>query len=298
MKRRNFLQSFPLAFSFAAAGRGLLDERLAQWPLSQDVEDAVLCKKKFDIAISLGLQHQPVGDVVVEVGKTFLGTEYVANALEAPGDEHLVINMRGLDCVSFYENALVLARCLKKGKTMFEDYKTELQFIRYRDGVINGYPSRLHYTSDYFYDNDKKGVWKLMSKEIGGVPFKKKLNFMSTHPDSYRQIRENPDFKKVIEGQEQEISKRDTYYVPKTKIAEISKFIQNGDILGMTTDIDGIDTSHTGIALRVNGEVHLMHAPLAGKKVLISDKTLADYVAANKRQTGIMVARPLEPASS
>ncbi|MGB2867241.1 MAG: N-acetylmuramoyl-L-alanine amidase-like domain-containing protein [Bacteroidota bacterium] len=298
MKRRNFLQSIPLAFSFAAVGRNLLAENSSRPFFLQDDEDAILCKKKFDIALSLGLQHQPIGDVVVEVGKTFLGTEYVANALEVPGDEHLVVNMRGLDCVSFYENALVLARCLKKGKTTFEDYKAELQFIRYRGGVIDRYPSRLHYTSDYFYDNDKRGVWKLMSKEIGGVPFKKKLNFMSTHPDSYQQIRENPDFKKIIEQQEQEISKRDTYYIPKTKIAEISKSIQNGDILGMTTDIEGIDTSHTGIALRLNGEVHLMHAPLAGKKVLISDKTLADYVAANKRQTGIMVARPLEPASS
>ncbi len=72
-------------------------------------------------------------------------------SLEKDGDEQLVINLTGLDCTTFLENSLALARCIKKGTTSFEDYLEELQFIRYRDGVIDGYTSRLHYFSDWIY---------------------------------------------------------------------------------------------------------------------------------------------------
>ncbi|MBI3788793.1 MAG: DUF1460 domain-containing protein, partial [Ignavibacteriales bacterium] len=194
------------------------------------------------------------------------------------------------------ENALVLARCIKKNKMTFDDYKAELQFIRYRGGKIEGYPSRLHYTSDYMYDNEKKKVWKLMAKDLGGVAFTKKVGFMSTHPDSYRQIKENPAFAKVIAAQEQEINAREKFYIPKENVEKIVGKIMPGDILGMTTDMDGLDTSHTGIAIREDGVTKLMHAPLAGKQVLISDSALPEYLARNKRQTGIMIARPMEPA--
>ncbi|MBI3586194.1 MAG: DUF1460 domain-containing protein [Ignavibacteriales bacterium] len=259
-------------------------------------DDAMLCSKKFEIAVSMNLQKKLIGEVVVEIGKTFLGTEYVANTLEVSGEERLVVNMHGLDCVSFYENALVLARCVKKNTMTFDDYKAELQFIRYRGGKIDGYPSRLHYTSDYMYDNEKKKVWKNVTKELGGMPFTKKVSFMSTHPDSYRQIKENPAFVSIIAGQEKEINARETFYIPKENVGKIVDKLMPGDILGMTTDFEGLDTSHTGIIIREDGVTKLMHAPLAGKKVLISDSALPEYLARNKRQTGIMIARPLEPA--
>lgn len=285
MNRRRFLASLP-AIGFSTNLRSI--RFLAE-------DDASICTKKFELAVSLNLQKQPIGDAVVGVGKTFLGTDYVANALEVPGEERLVVNMSGLDCVSFYENALVLARCVKKNRTKFEDYKNELQFIRYRGGVINQYPSRLHYTSDYMFDNEKKKVWKNVTKDIGGVPYKKKINFMSTHPDSYRQLKENPEFLKAIQQQEQEINAREMFHIPKQLVSGMSDKLANGDILGITTDMEGLDTSHTGVVIRQNGAAYFLHAPLAGKKVTISEKPLVEYLAGNKKQIGIMVARPLEP---
>jgi hypothetical protein len=292
MNRRNFLQSL----TFVAGASPLLLKRktLARFAQPRD-GDEFLCQEKFDLAVSKGWEKLPINEVVVNVGKTFLGTPYAENVLEAPGQEHLVVNMRDLDCVTFYENALVIARCIKKNKLTFDDYRKELQFIRYRGGVIDGYASRLHYTSDYFYDNEKKGVWNLVTRELGGIPFVKKLDFMSTHPESYRQLRESKKVREQIEEIEKEISQRTTYYIPKSHVAGISDKIHDGDILGITTSIEGIDTSHTGITIRQNGKLHLMHAPLAGKEVQISEKVLSEYLAHNKRQTGIMVARPLEP---
>jgi hypothetical protein len=292
MKRRSFLKIVP----FAATVPMLLKRSGLRRILFTDDDDAAICSRKFTLAVSLKLREKPIGEVIIAMGKSFLGTEYVANTLEEPGEEHLVVNLRGLDCVSFCENSLVLARCIKKNKMTFEDYKAELQFIRYRGGIINRYPSRLHYFSDYIEDNVKKGVLKDVTREIGGVPYRKTIDFMSTHPGSYRQLTEHPEFVEIIRQQEAEINKRSMVHIPKGDVEKVSDRIHGGDILAITTDIPGLDISHTGLAVWQAGRLHFMHAPNVGSKVLITEKTLADYLAGNKKQAGIMVARAVEPA--
>jgi hypothetical protein len=290
MDRRSFLRFFPIV---AGAPAFLGNAPLRDFFFQDD--DALICTRTFELALSRSLGTKPMGDVVAEIGKSFLGVDYVANLLEQPGAEHLVVNLRGLDCVLFCENALAFARCVKKNKTSFDDYKAELQFIRYRGGIIDEYPSRLHYFSDHIYDNEKKGVVKNVTKDLGGVRFKKTVNFMSTHPDSYIKLKENPGFVGVIQKQEEEINKRAMYHIPKDEVQRHASKIKNGDIIAITTDIAGMDLSHTGIALWENDSLHLLHAPLSGHRVQITEKTIAEYLAANKKQLGIMVARPLQP---
>jgi hypothetical protein len=291
MNRRSFLISLPLAVGAPAFSANTLPRMF----FFQD-DDALICAKKFELAVSLGLRSKPIGDAVAAIGKSFLGVDYVANLLEQPGAERLVVNLQGLDCVLFCENALTFARCVKEGKTSFTDYKAELQLIRYRGGIIDQYPSRLHYFSDHIFDNEKKGVVRNVTREIGGVPFRKAVNFMSTHPDSYIKLKEHPEFVNVIRKQEESINKRRMYHIPKDRVESIASKVHSGDIIAITTDIDGMDISHTGIAVWENGALHLLHAPLSGHRVQITEKTLAGYLAANKKQLGIMVARPLEPA--
>ena len=148
-------------------------------------KDIEVCNSKFDFAAGKNLSQKPVGDVIAEVGKSFLGTDYEAFAIEKEGEEQLVINLTELDCTTFLENSLVFSRLIKKGETSFDDYKTELTYLRYRDGNINQYPSRLHYFSDWIHNNQQKGIVKDITKEIGGEPLRFNINFMSTHPDSY-----------------------------------------------------------------------------------------------------------------
>jgi hypothetical protein len=261
----------------------------------QNDEDVEICRSKFSLAVSLSLQNRPINEVIIQMGISFLGTSYSPFVLEVPGPERLVVNMRGLDCVSFYENALVLARCIKKDELSFVQYREELRFVRYRGGKIDGYPSRLHYTSDYFFDNEQKGVWTDVTQELGGIPYVKTVNFMSSHPEQYRQLRENSKFLEEIRRQEEEITKREKYFLPKEKIKMVADKIQSGDILGITTDIAGLDISHTGIAVRQSGSLHLLHAPAVGKTVEVSESTLDEYLARSKRHTGLMVVRPSEP---
>ena len=291
MNRRLFLQYLP-AFSSVPLLLPTIN-RSALW--SQDEPDAAICSRKFEIAIAQSWEAKPIGELIVEIGRSFIGTDYLANGIEAPGNEHLIVNMRGLDCVSFCENVIVLARCIKKQTTTFEDYKRELQFIRYRGGVIDQYPSRLHYFTDYLFDGEKKGVWANVTNEVGGKPYRKQINFMSTHPQSYRQLKEHDEFVKVIEQQEIAISKRPINFVPKSAVASLERKIRNGDILAITTEIEGLDVSHTGVAVWNKERLHMMHAPDVGYKVTMTELPLADYLAKNRRQSGIIVARAREP---
>jgi hypothetical protein len=270
----------------------LLQEKVVSQSLPADTNEFI-CLNKFNLAVSLKLHEKPVGDVMIEIAKSFLGAEYTANSIETPGHERLVVNLLTFDCVTFYENVLALARCVKRNKLSFKDYKNELQYLRYRGGIIDEYPSRLHYTSDYFYDNEMKGVLKDVTKEIGGEPFRKKVNFMSGHSDVYPRLKENEEFIKAIRKIEDSINARMIYYIPKARVKRISQKIKNGDIIGITTDIRGLDCTHTGIAVWKNKNLHMIHAPVPGVKVQITELPLWEYLARIKKDTGIIVARPL-----
>lgn len=273
-----------VAFAFSSSYSQIYSEK--------DVE---ICNAKFQLAVEKNLAEQSIEDVIVEVGKSFIGTDYLAHSLETNGDEQLVINLTGLDCTTFLENSLVIARSIKEGDTSFENYQKELQLIRYRGGIIEGYPSRLHYFSDWIYDNVAKEIVEDVTKEIGGKKVKFKLNFMSTHPESYKQLNENPDLIPVIEKQEKEINCREYYYIPKEELSSKEKFVQNGDLLGITTTVDGLDIGHTGIAVKMNnGRIHLLHAPTENTKVQISEEPLSDYLMKYKRHSGVIVLRAID----
>jgi hypothetical protein len=268
---------------------------LAQVFSEKDVE---ICNSKFKLAVDKNLAEKPIGDVIAEIGKSFIGTDYLAHGLEKDGDEQLVINITGLDCTTFLENSLILARCIKKQKTSFEDYQSELQLIRYRDGTIDKYPSRLHYFSDWIYDNQKKEIVEDVTKDIGGERIEFDINFMSTHPDSYKQLKENPDFIPIIKKQEKEISCRKYYFIPKEELRSKEDQIHNGDLIAITTTVEGLDIGHVGIAVKLDdGRIHLLHAPTENTKVQISEEPLSEYLMKYKRHSGVIILRALEPVN-
>lgn len=217
MNRRTFLSSLPPAISLPAF---LWNDTTRSIQTDVDSNESI-CKKKFEFAASHKLHNKPIGTVVLEIAKSFLGSAYEANTIEAPGEEKLVVHLQSFDCVTFYETALVLARCIKKKVVTFDNYKKELQFVRYRGGEINGYPSRLHYTVDYFLDNARKNVFHDVTQKLGGVPIKKKIDFMTMHVNSYPRLMEFPAYIKQLQKIEDELSNRVMYYIPKGKVKKV-----------------------------------------------------------------------------
>lgn len=236
----------------------------------------------------------PIHELMVEVGLFFKGTLYKAKTLEVkPNNEQLIVNLRELDCTTFAENCLAISRTIKSGNPTFEVFIKELQTLRYRGREINGYTSRLHYFSDWIYDNDKKKLLHSVSREIAQIRYRKEINFMSTHPESYVQLKNNSDFVKIISKQEKEISKREMFYIPEEKINLFKSQFKDGDIVGFTTNIEGLDILHVGILVRKSGNIHLLHASTDAEKVILSEETLEEYLKKSSLTTGIMLARPL-----
>ena len=239
-----------------------------------------------------GLLENDFGKTIVAVGKTFLGTPYVAKTLEIGEIESLVINLQGLDCTTYVENVLAFSLLLKNGQTEFDDFTKILKIIRYKDGKLDGYASRLHYFSEWIANNEVKGLLKDITSEIGGVQITKKIDFMSAHRDLYPFLKDDVNFNK-IKASESYLNNQELCILPQDQIAENEHLIKTGDIIALTTSIKGLDITHTGIATREkDGRIHLLHASSSGQ-VTISELPLVDYLKKVKNNTGIMVVRPL-----
>lgn len=238
----------------------------------------------------------PMGELVGAIGLELRGTPYVGATLEIYDDREICsVNLLGLDCVTFFESALGFARMLKKGGDDAAAFLDQVTYTRYRNGRLSDYTSRLHYTTDWFYDNESKGVVRGITRDLPGAePFTNKVSFMSTHPESYRQLKADPKLVPVIAETEQQINSRSMSYVPKNKVAAVESRLQTGDIVGITTTINGIDCSHTGLCYRdEKGVLRLLHASLTKKEVTL-DEPLHKYLAGVSKHTGIMVVRPVE----
>jgi hypothetical protein len=232
----------------------------------------------------------PFAQLVVKTGKTWIGTPYVAHTLDKQPTEQLVVNLKELDCTTYVESMLAIGIALKEKDSSFQNYTHHLQQIRYRNGEVNGYGSRLHYFSDWLYENEKQGNIQVITGQLGGKSLPKPINFMSTHREAYPALKNEAHFTQINQV-EKEINNRSLLYIPKTDVSRIENKLQEGDIIAITTSIKGLDVVHVGFAVVQNKRIHLLHASLDEKKVVISKKPLAEYLLGNRNQSGIMVAR-------
>jgi hypothetical protein len=263
--------------------------------LGREENDRDIFQQTIRWGVDAGLVGKPVGENMVALGQHFLGKPYVAHSLEEPGEEHLVVNLRGFDCLTLVENCLSFSRCFSCGKTSFDDFRAQLTRVRYAGGVIKGYTSRLHYFTDWMSDNVRKGVVEEMTMRLGGEEYRKIINFMTTHHDKYAQLSDSTAVERV-KSAETSLTGNPLHRVPREKIASILDSLQNGDIIGTVTSMEGMDIAHTGMVIRKDGTSKFLHAPLSGGAVTISEKSLAEYANNIKTLTGIVVARPLAVA--
>ena len=278
---------------------GLVPLSSPQHPDAWSDADWKVLDTKVRWAVAQGLDTVPIGTAIARLGETFVGTTYTPGTLEAPGPEHLVINLRELDCVTFVENMLAMTRFVREdGVAALANrpaaeahYAGYLEELRYRGGHLAGYASRLHYFSEWLSDNAARGRLRLLTRELGGVPDSEPVSFMSAHPGSYRQMAE-PGVAEAIRAMEARLNAAlPRWYIPEDRIAAVADRIHDGDVIAATSTLPGLDIAHTGIALWKNGELHLLHAPLVGKSVEISTLPLAQRIQEIKGQDGIMVAR-------
>ena len=254
-------------------------------------EDSLIFERTMVHVRENGLDTLAVGPLTAAIGREFVGAPYTPGLLEVPPDEGLVVNLREFDCVTYVEQMLALARTARSPTQTYAAFRDQLRRIRYRGGELSGYPSRLHYFSDWIADNDAKGIVENVTRSLGGVQDTTPIRFMTGHVEAYRQLADTVNLE-AIRQREQELDAIPRYYVPEQDIAAIAGQIETGDVIAATSTQPGLDIAHTGLALWIDGRLHLMHAPLVGRSVEISELPLAERIIDIDGQDGIMVARP------
>jgi hypothetical protein len=241
------------------------------------------------------------GRAVVRVGELAAGTPYVPHTLEAylgsgggaPARvEPLTLSLTRFDCVTLVEACLAVARTAAGTEVTWERFGREVERMRYRGGRREGYASRLHYFSEWIADGETRGLVKDLGAELGGTVDERPLRFMTEHRASYPALANDQVFGEIV-AVERSLDLRPRRVVPTDRIGEAADRIETGDVLAFATAIPGLDVSHAAFAYRdAHGGLRVLHAPLSGGVVEITRATLPEYVAAIRRATGILVARP------
>ena len=245
--------------------------------------------------------QQAPGAQMVLAARRLLGQPYEAGTQEGR-EERLRIYLTRTACILFAETCLGLVRTVRRcgARAAFEDLAATLRQTRYRDGVVDGYASRLHYTTEWIAQGARTGVFEDVTEALGGVRDARAVDFMSTHPDSYAPLKGESQYAEDNRGRIREMETRVSalprFYIPKERLADVSDRIQDGDILCFATSVDGLDYSHVVIAYREKPGAPLgfIHASTSAKKVVVEPRTLAEYLRANSRILGISVLRVRE----
>lgn len=234
-------------------------------------------------------------ELMLYYGEKLLGTPYIAHTLEGEKEE-LTINIDELDCTTFVETLIALTKSTLDGRLSWRDYANNLESIRYRKGIMDGYGSRLHYISEWIMDNTARGNVKEITMDLPRSSYEiKTLNFMTSHLDSYPALKDSVNYSKVKNA---EIGFRSHRYpiIKKNGLLykDMRTVFKDGDIIAITTKMDGLDVSHMGIIKIVNGAPHLLHASSKEKKVTIATEDLGDMLAPSRNNTGVRVIRVID----
>ena len=225
--------------------------------------------------------------------KSFIGTPYKGGTLDTGENETLIVRTDSLDCTTYVETVLALYLSSFKDNPGYDDFSESLRYIRYRGGVIDGYASRLHYFSDWASDNEKKGILREVTQEGEHDVRICSLNYMTTHSNLYRQLKDNDSLISEISKVEKSWIDYKMPYIPKNVLnsSKDDSPVEDGDILALTTNVSGLDVLHLGFALWIDGRLHLLHASSLHGKVIIDTSTIFDYLKNRNKHTGIRVLR-------
>ncbi len=227
-------------------------------------------------------------------GKKFVGVPYVGGTLDRAKEEQLVVSTAEVDCTTFVELVVALARCAERGEQTFAAFCDHLRHVRYIGGEVS-YEMRQHYFTVWINDNVREGVVEDIQANPPFTAVQKiSVNWMSTHQENYKMLKGNAVRLQGIRKMENGISGRSYRYIPKGTIANNALFrktIQDGDIIVIITSKKGLDTTHIGLASWHGDGLHLLNASSIHKQVIDEPMTLRTYMSKHPSQLGIRVCR-------
>ncbi len=236
--------------------------------------------------------NKSANEQVIFFANAFLDAPYVAGTLEH-SPELLVVNIDEFDCTTFVENALALAYTIGEGRNSWRDFIYNLQRLRYKNGVVDGYASRLNYFSDFVIDNTHRGNIKEITSQLPGSEYiVKTIDFMSRNRDSYPALADSVQYARIRQLESGYRSHRFPY-IKSSRVGSkgLWKELSDGDIVCITTKTPGLDVQHLGILKKIDGVPYLLHASSAAGIVTVDKLPLHEYLRRNRQASGIRVIR-------
>src|SRR5262245_3110296 len=110
----------------------------------------------------------PIAPRLEAVSEAYLGRPYVADPLgegpESRFDRDPLTRTDGFDCTTFIETVIAAARSCNE-----ETYRTQMNLIRYRDGVVDFW-SRNHFTEvDWAPSGIRHGFFRDVTEAVAGA---------------------------------------------------------------------------------------------------------------------------------
>lgn len=263
------------------------------------------------------------GDVIASDGETtaraalvaaraLLDQPYVASTLEGGDHEQPRIFLTRTDCILFVEACHCLAHtALTVAHPSFADYARYVVRRRYREPMVRYYSDRIHYTTEWVRRAEADGWVHDITLDLGGSVWNHPIWYMSHNASKYEHLKnagsdpvQQHDLE-VIARVENDLNTRPHTFIPRERVAAAADGIRSGDIICYCSGVEGLDIAHVAMAWVTDPEGNLVfgdapagsrigfvHASMAGMKVMVDPKTIADYVAGRKGLSGIKVVRP------
>ena len=242
-------------------------------------------------------QFATPNDRVAFFGKLLVDTPYGAGTLEGE-PEVLTVRIDSVDCTTFVETAMALAMTNMERRSSWRDFVFNLRRIRYRNGEVDGYPSRLHYICDWAVDNIHRGNFRDATTAFPKATYAmKSIDFMTNNRDKYPALADSANFARMrmIENG----YRRHRYPFIKSNdlnLKGVKADLKNGDVVALVTNIKNLDVTHMGIILKDSptAEPYLLHASSSDGKVEISKYPLGEFMRRNRQWAGVRLFRLAE----
>lgn len=268
----------------------------AEGEMATDSSDVSAHKMIIESLLRVATRQDSNTNFPLFFARQFLDVPYVAHTLEVNDEEQLVVNVNELDCTTLVETVTALTLCVYRKDFTFNAYQDNLRNMRYRNGVIDRYLSRIHYFTDWIVENTKADI--VTEIQQPNPPFTQiqtvKVNYMSQHPQSYKALKAHPEYVAEIAQMEQRLTGQKFRFIPKSEVkntAAMREAVHDGDIIAITCNKPGLDIAHLGLAVWRDDGLHLLNASQLHKKVVEEPMTLYQYLQKHPSHTGIRVIR-------
>ncbi|MFR9650160.1 MAG: N-acetylmuramoyl-L-alanine amidase-like domain-containing protein [Rikenellaceae bacterium] len=253
---------------------------------SQEVYDRVYAQ----LSYCGNCESSPANDLVL-TAQELLATPYVAGLLEGEREE-LIVDLTQTDCILFVESCLAAVADAQMEFPSYDNFKDNVRRLRYRNGRVDGYASRIHYTSEWIAQGERMGCFEEVTARLSGEKFNQEFSFMSENYTLYPKLKESPQLRAEIEKIEERLNSAQEYYmIPSQRVAQVLSQIEDGDIVAFVTSVKGLDISHIGIINRLGERVTFIHASSLAGEVVIHPTDLVDYINSSSKIRGIRLIR-------